>query len=289
MTIAYLNGEFKPLEEAQISPMDRGFLFGDGIYEVVPSYRGKIVAGNLHAQRMNNGLSEIGIQVPTVDGDWVAIAEQLLEGNIEYFPDQNIGIYIHVSRGADTKRFHAFPDNVRPTVFAFAFNIAPSNQPDRSQITGLNVQTQEDLRWRRCHIKSTSLLGNVMHFQDSYGKGVNETILYNQDEMVTEASVSNVFAVIDGEVVTPPLDNQLLPGITRHILVNSIIKDSQFKLTERSISLAELKRADEVWLTSSSKEVAPVVVIDGLPVGDGNVGEVWEAVAKSYHTHKFAF
>lgn len=289
MTIAYLNGEFKPLEEAQISPMDRGFLFGDGIYEVVPSYRGKIVAGNLHAQRMNNGLSEIGIQVPTVDGDWVAIAEQLLEGNIEYFPDENIGIYIHVSRGADTKRFHAFPDNVRPTVFAFAFNIAPSNQPDRSQITGLNVQTQEDLRWRRCHIKSTSLLGNVMHFQDSYGKGVNETILYNQDEMVTEASVSNVFAVIDGEVVTPPLDNQLLPGITRHILVNSIIKDSQFKLTERSISLAELKRADEVWLTSSSKEVAPVVVIDGLPVGDGNVGEVWEAVAKSYHTHKFAF
>lgn len=289
MTIAYLNGEFKPLEEAQISPMDRGFLFGDGIYEVVPSYRGKIVAGNLHAQRMNNGLSEIGIHVPTVDGDWVAIAEQLLEGNIEYFPDQNIGIYIHVSRGADTKRFHAFPDNVRPTVFAFAFNIAPSNQPDRSQITGLNVQTQEDLRWRRCHIKSTSLLGNVMHFQDSYGKGVNETILYNQDEMVTEASVSNVFAVIDGEVVTPPLDNQLLPGITRHILVNSIIKDSQFKLTERSISLAELKRADEVWLTSSSKEVAPVVVIDGLPVGDGNVGEVWEAVAKSYHTHKFAF
>lgn len=289
MTIAYLNGEFKPLEEAQISPMDRGFLFGDGIYEVVPSYRGKIVAGNLHAQRMNNGLSEIGIQVPTVDGDWVAIAEQLLEGNIEYFPDENIGIYIHVSRGADTKRFHAFPDNVRPTVFAFAFNIAPSNQPDRSQITGLNVQTQEDLRWRRCHIKSTSLLGNVMHFQDSYGKGVNETILYNQDEMVTEASVSNVFAVIDGEVVTPPLDNQLLPGITRHILVNSIIKDSQFKVTERSISLAELKRADEVWLTSSSKEVAPVVVIDGLPVGDGNVGEVWEAVAKSYHTHKFAF
>ena len=289
MTIAYLNGEFKPLEEAQISPMDRGFLFGDGIYEVVPSYRGKIVAGNLHAQRMNNGLSEIGIHVPTVDGDWVAIAEQLLEGNIEYFPDENIGIYIHVSRGADTKRFHAFPDNVRPTVFAFAFNIAPSNQPDRSQITGLNVQTQEDLRWRRCHIKSTSLLGNVMHFQDSYGKGVNETILYNQDEMVTEASVSNVFAVIDGEVVTPPLDNQLLPGITRHILVNSIIKDSQFKLTERSISLAELKRADEVWLTSSSKEVAPVVVIDGLPVGDGNVGEVWEAVAKSYHTHKFAF
>ena len=289
MTIAYLNGEFKPLEEAQISPMDRGFLFGDGIYEVVPSYRGKIVAGNLHAQRMNNGLSEIGIHVPTVDGDWVAIAEQLLEGNIEYFPDENIGIYIHVSRGADTKRFHAFPDNVRPTVFAFAFNIAPSNQPDRSQITGLNVQTQEDLRWRRCHIKSTSLLGNVMHFQDSYGKGVNETILYNQDEMVTEASVSNVFAVIDGEVVTPPLDNQLLPGITRHILVNSIIKDSQFKLTERSISLAELKRADEVWLTSSSKEVAPVVVIDGLPVGDGNVGKVWEAVAKSYHTHKFAF
>lgn len=289
MTIAYLNGEFKPLEEAQISPMDRGFLFGDGIYEVVPSYRGKIVAGNLHAQRMNNGLSEIGIHVPKVDGDWVAIAEQLLEGNIEYFPDENIGIYIHVSRGADTKRFHAFPDNVRPTVFAFAFNIAPSNQPDRSQITGLNVQTQEDLRWRRCHIKSTSLLGNVMHFQDSYGKGVNETILYNQDEMVTEASVSNVFAVIDGEVVTPPLDNQLLPGITRHILVNSIIKDSQFKLTERSISLAELKRADEVWLTSSSKEVAPVVVIDGLPVGDGNVGEVWEAVAKSYHTHKFAF
>ncbi|MDM7860924.1 aminotransferase class IV [Alteromonas sp. ASW11-36] len=289
MTIAYLNGEFKPLEQAQISPMDRGFLFGDGIYEVVPSYAGKLVAGNLHAQRMNRGLSEIGIKVLAEESNWVAIAEGLLARNLDHLPDQNVGIYIHVSRGADTKRFHAFPEGVKPTVFAFAFSIAPSAVPDRTQAKGLHVQTQEDLRWRRCHIKSTSLLGNVMHFQDSFGKGINETVLYNQDGMVTEASVSNVFAVIDGEIVTPPLDNQLLPGITRHILINSIRKDGQYQLVERQITLEELKGADEVWLTSSSKEVAPVVMIDNQAVGNGVVGEVWEQVAKSYHTHKFSF
>ena len=287
MTIAYLNNQFLPLDEARISPMDRGFLFGDGIYEVIPSYSGKLVGGKLHAQRMNRGLNEIGINVAEADSDWEAIASALIKKNAELFASGNIGVYIHVSRGTDVKRFHAYPDDVSPTVFAFAFEIPASNPADRKRVKGLTVATAQDLRWRRCHIKSTSLLGNVMHFQQSQDNGVNETLLFNEDGYLTEASVCNVFVVKDGVVATPALDHQLLPGITRHIVIESLKRDGQIDVQERNIHKRELDSADEVWITSSSKEIAPVTRIDGVDIGKGEVGEVWEQALASYHSHKF--
>ena len=204
MTIAYLNGTYMPIEQAKISPMDRGFLFGDGVYEVIPSYSGKLVGGQLHANRMDRGLQEIGIKVDPKSATWTDIASGLIERNHETIEGNSVGVYIHVSRGADSKRFHAYPEGVEPTIFAFAFKISDSLAADKSKVSGLEVNTQEDLRWKRCHIKSTSLLGNVMHFQQSQADGVNETILYNPQREITEASVSNVFVVKDGQIATPP-------------------------------------------------------------------------------------
>lgn len=287
MTIAYLNKKFIPLDEARISPLDRGFLFGDGIYEMIPSYSGKLVGAKLHANRMNRGLAGVGIRVAEADADWVAIANAVLRENADQFDSANIGVYIHVSRGADVRRSHAYPKDVSPTVFAFPFEIPAPKPADRLRVKGLIVTTAQDLRWRRCHIKSTSLLGNVMHFQHSQDSGVDETLLFNEEGYLTEASISNVFVVKDGVVATPPLDNQLLPGITRHIVIESLKRDGQIDVKERSIHMRELDLADEVWITSSSKEIAAVTRVDGVDIGKGEVGEVWEQALASYHSHKF--
>lgn len=176
-----------------------------------------------------------------------------------------------------------------PTIFAFAFKISDPAPADKQLMKGFHVKTQEDLRWKRCHIKSTSLLGNVMHFQQSQQDGVNETILFNSQKEITEASISNVFVVKDRVISTPPLDFQLLPGITRHILIESLAKDAKYPVQQRKIQLEELFTADEVWITSSSKEIAPVTMVDGIPVGDGKVGQVWEDALSSYHSHKYGF
>ncbi|MBB3169715.1 D-amino acid aminotransferase [Simiduia aestuariiviva] len=285
MSIAYLNGEYLPLEDARISPLDRGFLFGDGIYEVVPSYGGKLVGFGPHIDRMREGLALVEIDLPWDHDQWRQVCEQLMIKN----GNGNLGIYLHVSRGADTKRFHAYPEGVAPTVFAFAFDIAPAPVADKSKAKAYKVSTTEDLRWRRCHIKSTALLGNVMHYQQGHAAGNNETILYNSQGEVTEASACNVFMVKNGEVITPPLDHQLLPGITRLILLDVLQKYTQIPVHERTITLEELNSADEVWITSSSKEIAPVTSIDGKPVGNGDIGDVWLAAQTVFEKHRFDY
>lgn len=282
MSIAFLNGEFLPLEEARISPLDRGFLFGDGIYEVVPSYAGKMVGFAPHMARMRDGLAAVGINLDWSDQQWTQLCDRLIADN----GSGNLGIYLHVSRGADNKRFHGFPENVAPTVFAFAFEIAPPPVADKALAKGYRVSTDRDLRWERCHIKSTALLGNVMHFQQGYQRGHNETLLFNANNELTEASACNAFIVKDGIVITPPLDNQLLPGITRHILLDVLRKDDSIQVQERTVSKDEVLSADEVWITSSSKEVAPVIEIDGNPVGNGEVGDVWLAAQTLYSAGK---
>ncbi|NDV90087.1 D-alanine aminotransferase [Alteromonas sp. 345S023] len=286
MTIAYLNGEFLPLSEAKISPMDRGFLFGDGIYEVIPSYAGKPVGLNGHLARMNDGLSAISITNPYSFEQWSDILTQLLRHNEARFPEGNIGIYFHISRGTDTKRYHAYPDNVSPTVFGFAFALPPAQPLSKDAVKPFKVALQEDKRWQRCHIKSTSLLGNVMHFQAGIDHGVNETILYNENKQVTEASSCNVFMVKDKVIYTPPLDNQLLPGITRSIAIEAF-KRAELRVVENWFTTEDLLDADEVWLSSSSKELMPVVEVDGNTIADGNVGDMWEAAIKAYNAYKF--
>ncbi|MEP5569569.1 MAG: aminotransferase class IV [Halioglobus sp.] len=285
MSIVYLNGEYMPMDEARISPMDRGFLFGDGIYEVVPSYGGKLVGFTPHLERMQDGLDAIEIKMTVDHAAWQDISEQLIERN----GGGNLGIYFHVSRGADSKRHHAYPENIQPTLYAFAFEIPPAPVPEKSAATPYTVSTAEDLRWKRCNIKSTALLGNVMHYQDGHAQGHSETILYNHQNELTEAAACNVFIVKNGIVSTPLLDHQKLPGITRLMLLEILRRDGSIPVQERVIKLAELDDADEVWITSSSKEIAPVIEIDGKPVGDGTVGDTWLAAQALYTEHKFDF
>lgn len=288
MTTVYLNGEFVPAREAKISPMDRGFLFGDGIYEVIPSYGGRFVGFGPHIERMHNGLALLSIDPKLSLTDWQSIADKLLADNRAELGD-NLGVYFHVSRGADTKRAHAFPSNVAPTVFGFAFAIPPEPVADKAKASTYNVVTGQDLRWQRCHIKSTSLLGNVLHYQQSHSQGAQEILLFDKDGNLTEGAAVNVFVVKNGVIATPPLSHKILPGITRQILLAILAKHSSIKVEERDISEAEVLAADEIWLTSSSKEIAPVLFVNDKPVADGTVGDVWLAVQQLFSAHKFDY
>ncbi len=285
MSTAYLQGEYLPLEAARISPMDRGFLFGDGIYEVIPSYGGRMVGFGPHMDRMRDGLEAIDIKLDWSDDQWREMCEKLMVDN----GNGDLGIYLHVSRGADTRRFHAYPEDVEPTVFGFTFDIPPAPVADRATATTYSVTTAQDLRWKRCNIKSTALLGNVMHFNQGYQGGNNETILYNEAGEITEASACNVFIVKDGQVATPDTDHQILPGITRLLLLEILQADGSIPAEERIVTLDELRHADEIWITSSTKEVAPVVMMDGAPVGDGEPGEIWERAQTLFSEYKYDY
>ncbi|MGB0467326.1 MAG: D-amino acid aminotransferase [Pontibacterium sp.] len=285
MSIVYLNGSYMPMDEAKISPMDRGFLFGDGIYEVIPSYDGKLVGFAPHIDRMDQGMALIGIKFGYSQADWREVCEGLIEKN----GGGNQGIYLHVSRGTDSKRFHAYPEGVEPTVFAFVFEIPCAPVADKAAAKPYKVSSTEDLRWKRCNIKSTALLGNVMHFQQGHESGNNEILLYNADGELTEGSACNAYIVKDGVVITPPLDHQILPGITRLMLLDILAKDGSIKVEERAVTMDEVRNADEIWLTSSSKEIAPVVELDGQPVGTGQIGDVWEKAQALYSAGKYAF
>ncbi|MFK7828440.1 MAG: aminotransferase class IV [Congregibacter sp.] len=271
MSTVYLNGCFMPMEEAKISPMDRGFLFGDGIYEVIPCYSGRTVGLGPHLARMQNGLDAIDIGLRLDTADWTRTILELARQNA----GDNQGIYIQISRGADSKRSHAMPANITPTTYAFAFEIPAPPVPDKMLAPRYEVSATRDLRWQRCNIKSTSLLGNVMHYQHGHTRGYQETLLFNADDELTEAAACNVFLVKDGKIATPALDHQKLPGITRFMLLDILRKHSDLSVEERVIHRQEVDSADELWLTSSSKEVAPIVAVEGKAVGSGEVGDIW--------------
>ncbi len=285
MSIAYLNGSYMPIEEAKISPLDRGFLFGDGIYEVVPSYRGKMVGFGPHIARMLDGLAEVEIKLGWDEAKWRELCKTICQKN----GNGNLGIYLHVTRGADKKRSHAYPEGIEPTVFAFTFEIPEPPAADRNTIKPYTCSTAADLRWDRCNIKSISLLGNVMHFQQGHEKGDGEILLYNANKELTECGACNAYVIKNGIVATPALDNQILPGITRQIALKVLRDDGTIPVEERVVTMNEVWNADEVWISSSSKELVPVVKLDGKPVGDGKAGPVWEAAAKLYKSGKFNF
>ena len=286
MNTVFLNGNYLPIEEAKISPLDRGFLFGDGIYEVIPSYSGKMVGFQAHINRMNDGLAAIGINLNWHDSQWLALCENLSTKN----GAGALGFYLHVSRGSDTKRFHGFPKNVSPTVFAMAFDIPVHKTPSLATIgKGYALTSTEDLRWQRCHIKSTSLLGNVLHFQTGYEAGSQETLLFNRKTELTEASASNIFIVKNGIISTPVQDNQILPGVTRRLVIDILAKEGSLMVEERTITMDEVRKADEIWITSSSKEIAPVTYLDGVAVGKGVVGPMWLKAASLYSQHKYLY
>ena len=283
--IVYLNDQFLPLEKARISPLDRGFLFGDGVYEVIPSYSGKFVGFELHIERLKRNLAALEIVLGWTVDDWFEVTSKLLSEH----GSGNLSVYIHVSRGADIKRSHSYDQGLTPTIFAYAFETMPPKVADKDKVTGLKVVTQEDIRWRQCHIKSTALLGNVMHFQHAHRNDVAETVLYNAQGEVTEASTSNIFVVKGQKITTPPLDNQLLPGITRHLVLDILSTKTDYRIEEATLSLTDLYTADEVWLTSASKEIVPVTMIDNKRVANGEVGDTWLTAMSLYTQNKFNY
>jgi len=285
MSTAYLNGDYLPLAEARISPLDRGFLFGDGVYEVIPSHGKRMIGCMRHLQRLQDGLAALEIDSGLDSAGWEQIARTLIEA----YPGEDAAVYLQVSRGADSRRAHGYPSGVRATCFAYAFEIPPAPVATPEGAHCYRVSSAEDLRWQRCQIKSTALLGNVMHYREAQRKGLQEILLFNAAGELTEAAACNVFVVRAGAVCTPPLDHQLLPGITRALVLDILREHSELQVLERRIAREEVLSADEVWLTSSSKEIAPVVEIDGKPVGDGKPGPVWLRAQALFNKHKFDY
>ena len=275
--IAHFNGQLLPIDEIRVSPLDRGFIFGDGVYEVIPVYDGAMLRAREHFERLQRSMDEIQLKNPHTVAEWIAATEALLE----HHPG-NQSVYIHVTRGAPKKRDHVIPKDLEPTVFMMCYPLA---SPSREAVEkGVACVTARDFRWEKCHIKSTSLLGNVLARQISADTGATETILI-RDGLVTEASASNAFIVKSGVVLAPPRDNLILLGITYDLLVQ-LAKEGAVKLEIRPIAEAELRAADEVWLTSSTKEVLAVTTLDGKPVGNGKPGPLFKRMHALYQDHK---
>jgi len=275
--IAHFNGELMPLDRIHISPLDRGFIFGDGVYEVIPVYDGVPLRGREHFERLQRSMDEIRLENPHTVDEWLELARQLLA----HHPG-NQSVYIQVTRGVPPKRDHVIPKGVAPTVFMMC---QPLSTPSREAVeNGVACVTSPDFRWEKCHIKSTSLLGNVLARQISADAGATETILI-RDGFVTEASSSNVFVVRKGVVAAPPRDNLILLGITYDLLTR-LADEGKVELEIRPVSEAELRAADEVWLSSSTKEVLAVTSIDGKPVGNGKPGPVFRRMHALYQDYK---
>ena len=270
--IVYLNGEFLPLHQAKVSVLDRGFLFGDGVYEVIPVYGGKPFRLAEHLGRLDNSLAGIRMDQPLTVEAWGDVFARLIQG----MEDQQI--YLQITRGVGPKRDHAFPKGVAPTVFAMCTLIAPI------PASGVKAITVPDIRWQWCHIKAVTLLANVLQRQQAVEGGCAEAILI-RDGFALEGAASNLFAVLDGVLLTPPKGNDILPGITRDLVVE-IAQDNHIPLEQRKISEDELHNAEEVWLTSSTREVLPVIELDGKTVGKGQPGPLWVRMNTLYQEHK---
>lgn len=274
---AYLNGEYLPLEAARVSVLDRGFLFGDGVYEVIPVYAGRPFRLGPHLDRLERSLAETRIRNPHARDEW----EVILNGLIARGGGDALALYLQVTRGV-AKRDHAFPEDVTPTVFAMV-NVMPS-LPEGLLEHGASAVVRDDLRWHRCDIKAITLLANVLMRQSAADEGATEAILV-RDGLVTEGAATNLFMVRKGVIVTPPKGPLLLPGITRDFVLE-LAHTEGLRCQERDIPEAELREADEVWLTSSTKEVLPVTTLDRAPVGDGRPGPMWHRVYRLFQDHK---
>ncbi len=274
---AYLNGAFLPLREARISPLDRGFLFADGAYEVIPVFGGRPFRFGPHFARLARSLEALRMRDPLGEAGWRALCRRLIDDNGG--GDQYL--YVQVTRGAEYGRNHAPLPEIERTVFAFA---APLPRPSAAQLAqGAACITAADTRWARCDIKSVALLPNVLLRQLSIDAGASETILL-RDGWLMEASASTVHVVVGGEVLTPPNSPQILPGTTR-----SVVEELMFELgiPHRTTPVAEatLRAADEIWLGAATREITSVTRLDGQPVGDGVPGPVWQRTYRAFQDH----
>jgi D-alanine transaminase len=275
----YLNGALLPLADAKISVLDRGFIYGDGVYEVVPVYGRRPFRMPQHLKRLQYSLDGIRLANPHPAAQWDALISQLIER--QPFADQ--AVYLQVTRGV-AKRDHAFPKDATPTVFMMS---NPLVVPTREQVDrGVAVVTTQDNRWLRCDLKTTSLVGNVLMRQFAVDHDAIETVMF-RDGHLTEASASNVLIVRDGVVIAPPKDNLILPGITYDATLE-IARDAGVQLEVRAVPHAEAMHADEMWLSSSTKEVLAVTTVDGRPYRSGKPGPVFRRVWEAFQRVKAA-
>ena len=283
----YLNGEFTQLQNAKISVMDRGFIFGDGIYEVVPVYGGQPFRFAQHMARLERSLAELRITNPMSRAEWAAIASKLIADYAQSTgADGQNGdqmIYIQVSRGV-AMRDHVMPENITPTVFVMSNKMSVPSEAVRQQ--GVVCVTADDFRWEKAHIKSTSLLGAVFSRQISFDAGATETVMF-RDGYLSEAAASNVWVVKNGKLLGTPKDNLVLEGI-RYGLIEELCQQQGIGFELRRISRAEVLQADELLLSSASKEVLAITTLDGQPVGNGRPGPVGERLYTGYQLAKQA-
>jgi len=275
--MVFLNGEFLPIEEAKVPVLDRGFIFGDGVYEVVPVYSRVPFRLDEHLARLERSLAAVGIRNPYTREQWGGVIAGVIER--QGFEDQ--AVYFQVTRGV-AKRDHAFPKSSTPTVFMMSNPLVPP--PARQVESGAPAITARDNRWLRCDIKSISLIGNVLLRQLSSEAEAAETILF-RDGRLTEASASNVFIVKRGVIASPPKSELILPGITYDVVLE-LARDAGMPLELREVGEAEVRAADEIWVSSSSKEVLAIVTLDGKQVGDGKPGPQFKRMYKLYQDFK---
>ena len=278
LPLCYLNGGYLPLSDARISPLDRGFLYADGVYEVMPVYAGRPFRFSAHAERLTRSLGALRMEDPHNRGEWRAIIGDLIErngGGDQY-------VYWQVTRGAQRGRTHAPLPDIPRTVFAFCAPLPPIGA--ELLATGVACITAEDTRWARCDIKSVALLANVLLRQESIDAGAAETLLLREGEL-TEASASAVHVVIGREILTPPNSRRILPGTTRSV-VEEMATRAGLPWRSAPVSAAQLRDADEVWISAATREVQPVTKLDGRPVGAGVPGPQWRAVYEELQRYK---
>ena len=279
MITAYVDGAYLPLAEARVSPMDRGFLFGDGAYEVIPVYSRRAFRLDEHVARLANTLAAMRLANPHSADEWKAIILEIVARN----PWDDQSVYLQVTRGADTKRNHAFPGpEVKPTVFLMS---EPLITPSAEQLaTGIAAVSAADIRWLRCDLKTVSMLANCLLRQHAIDHGCMETVLF-RDSFLTEGAASSIFVCKDGVLLVPPKSHLMLPGVTYDVVLE-LARSHGMKHEVREVLEAEVRTADELWMTSSTKEVLPITSLDGRAVGDGKPGPMGRQMYAWYQDFK---
>jgi len=275
--IIYLNGEFMPIEAARIPVLDRGFIFGDGVYEVIPVYSRHPFRLPEHLRRLQHSLDGIRLANPLSDPEWARLTHDIIARN----PGDDQSVYFQITRGV-ARRAHEFPPDAKPTVFMMS---SPLVTPPREQVeNGIACITATDFRWLKCDVKSVSLLGNCLLKQTAVDAGVVEVVLF-RDGYLTEASACNVCVVRNGVLLAPPKNHLILPGITYDVVLE-LASANRIPLEVREVSEHEVRTAQEIWITSSTKEVLAVTTLDGRAIGDGKPGTVFRRIYALYQDFK---
>ncbi|MBT3504164.1 MAG: D-amino acid aminotransferase [Piscirickettsiaceae bacterium] len=277
MADVFINGSFIAAEQATVSVFDRGFLLGDGVYEVIPVYAGRCFELAGHLNRLKNSLAGVKMANPYNDQEWESLFDTLIKRN----GGGEQALYMQVSRGV-APRDHVFPEGVDPSVFVMTNPLHPVSEKVKTQ--GIKVVTLNDTRWQRCDIKAISLLPNSLLKQEAKEAGADEALLIRNGFM-TEGSASNSYAVFDSVIYTAPKNNQILPGITRDVVL-SLAEQAGIAVVEEAVAEARLSVADELWVSSSTKEILPITTLNGQAVGSGKPGPVWHQIDALYQQVK---